>query len=120
VAVGARVDEPQWPTGWRWHGAADAARAHQSSAPHGYGAPFSGVFFLQNRRGARNSPRGLQPVGSYGARCAAARFKLEPSATVGGSSKGRLTTRLAKMGAAQDVEHHCRVDGAREASHAAR
>jgi hypothetical protein len=37
---------------------------------------------------------------------------------MGGSSKGRLKTRLGKMGAAQDVEHQCQVDGAQEASHA--
>jgi hypothetical protein len=63
---------------------------------------------------------GLQQVGSSGAGRVAARLKLQPSAMVGGSSKGRLMTRLGKMGAMQDVEHRRRVDGAREASHAAR
>jgi hypothetical protein len=47
-------------------------------------------------------------------------FKLQPSATVGESSKGRLTTWLSKTGATQDLEHRCRVDGARELLHAAR
>jgi hypothetical protein len=40
VVVGARVDGPQCPTGWRGHG---VAGAHQSSVLHGYGAPFSVV-----------------------------------------------------------------------------
>jgi hypothetical protein len=48
-----------------------------------------------------------------------ARFKLQPSAMVGGSSKAWLTIRLGKTGAVVDVEHQRRVDGAREASHAA-
>jgi hypothetical protein len=62
---------------------------------------------------------GLQSAGGSRAGRAAARFKLQPLAMVGGSSKGRLTTRLGKMGAAQGVEHRRWVDGAREASHAA-
>jgi hypothetical protein len=63
---------------------------------------------------------GLQPVGASGEGRAAAWFKLQPLAMVGGSSKGWLTTRLGKTGVAQDVEHRHRVDGAREASHAVR
>jgi hypothetical protein len=39
---------------------------------------------------------GLQPAG---------RLKLHPLVMVAGSSKGRLTTKLGKMSAAQDVEH---------------
>jgi hypothetical protein len=61
---------------------------------------------------------GLQPAGGSKAGCVAARFKLQPSTTVGGRSKGWLTIRLGKTGAAQDVEHRRRVDKAREASHA--
>jgi hypothetical protein len=99
------MDGSQRPTGWRRHGAADAARAHRSSALHGYGAPFFVVFLPTEPAGCGVLTRGAfnwrgTPVG-----CAAARLKLQPSATVGGSSKGRLTTRLGKMGAAQDVEH---------------
>jgi hypothetical protein len=63
---------------------------------------------------------GLQPAGSSGAGCAVERLKLRPSAMVAGNSKRQLTTRLGKIGVAQDVDHRCRVDGAREASHAAR
>jgi hypothetical protein len=62
---------------------------------------------------------GLLPVGGSGAGCAVTRFKLQPSATVGEHSKGQLTTRLGHMGAAQNVEHQRRVDGARGASHVA-
>jgi hypothetical protein len=47
------------------------------------------------------------------------RLKLRPSVMVAGSSKGQLRARLSKMGAAEDVDHGRRVDGAREASHAA-
>jgi hypothetical protein len=43
--------------------------------------------------------RGLQPVGSSGAGCATARLKLRPSATVAGSNKGQIMTRLGKVGA---------------------
>jgi hypothetical protein len=43
MAVGARVDGPQCPTGWRQHGAAGAAGAHRSSVLHGFGALFSVV-----------------------------------------------------------------------------
>jgi hypothetical protein len=57
-------------------------------------------------------------VGGSGAGRVAARFKLQPSAIVRGSSKGRLMTRLGKMVVVQDVEHWHRVDGAHEASHA--
>jgi hypothetical protein len=50
---------------------------------------------------------------------AAARFKPEPSATVGKGSKGWLTTRLGQTGAARNVEHRRRVDGAQGVSHTA-
>jgi hypothetical protein len=40
VVVGARVDDPQRPTGWQRHGVAGAARAHWSNALHDYGAIF--------------------------------------------------------------------------------
>jgi hypothetical protein len=63
---------------------------------------------------------GLQPAGSSRARRAAATFKLQPSVMVGEAPMGQLMTRLAKMGAAQDVEHRCRVDRATEASLAMR
>jgi hypothetical protein len=43
---------------------------------------------------------GLQPVGSSGAGRVVERFKLQPSMTVGGSSKGRVMTRLGETGAA--------------------
>jgi hypothetical protein len=62
---------------------------------------------------------GLLPAGGSRVGCVAARFKLQPLAMVGGHSKSRLTARLGKTGAVQNVEHRCRVDGARGASHAA-
>jgi hypothetical protein len=62
---------------------------------------------------------GHQLAGGFGAGHVVARFKLQPSAMVGGSSKAWLTIRLGKTGAVVDVEHQRRVDGAREASHAA-
>jgi hypothetical protein len=61
----------------------------------------------------------LLPAGGSGAGCAVARFKLQPSVMVGGCSKGRLTTRLGKMGAVHDVEHRRQVDAAQEASYVA-
>jgi hypothetical protein len=78
-----------------------------------------GGFSSYGTGGMRGTDQGgLLPTGGSGAGCVAARFKLQPSVMVGGSSKGWLTTRLGKMGAVQDVEHQHRVDGAREASHA--
>jgi hypothetical protein len=62
---------------------------------------------------------GLQPTGNSRAGRAVVRLKLRPSATVAGSSKGQLMTRLGKMGAAKCVDHWGRVDGAREATHVA-
>jgi hypothetical protein len=47
------------------------------------------------------------------------RLKLQPSATVVGSSKGELTMKFGKMIVAYDVDHRRWVDGAREVSHAA-
>jgi hypothetical protein len=57
--------------------------------------------------------------GGFGVGRAAARFKPQLSATVGERCKGRLTKRLDQTGAAQNVEHRRRVDGARGVSHAA-
>jgi hypothetical protein len=62
---------------------------------------------------------GLLPAGGSGVGHAAARFKVQPLAMVGGCSKGWLKTRLGKTGATQDVEHRCRVDGARQPSYTA-
>jgi hypothetical protein len=45
VVVGARVDSSQRLIEWWRHGAAGAAKAHRSSALHGYGALFL-MFFL--------------------------------------------------------------------------
>jgi hypothetical protein len=66
-----------------------AARAHRSSALHGYGAPFS-VFYLPTElAGCEELTKGgRQPVGSSGAGCVVVRLKLRPSGTVGGSSEG--------------------------------
>jgi hypothetical protein len=61
---------------------------------------------------------GLLPTRGSGVGRAVARFKLQPSATVGERSKGRLTTRLGQMGVVQNIEHRRRVDGARGVSHA--
>jgi hypothetical protein len=60
----------------------------------------------------RNSPRGLLPAGGSGAGRVVARFNLQPSTTVGECSKDRLMIRLGNMGAARNVEHRRRVDGA--------
>jgi hypothetical protein len=57
--------------------------------------------------------------GGTGAGHAVARFKPQPSTTVGERSKGRLMARLDQMGAARNIEHRRRVYGARGASHAA-
>jgi hypothetical protein len=62
---------------------------------------------------------GLLPTGGSGVGRAAARFKTQPSVTVGQWSKGWLTTRLGQMGAAWNVEHRRRVNGTRGASHTA-
>jgi hypothetical protein len=79
-----------------------------------------GGFYSYGTDGVQGTNQGgLQPTGSSRAGHAIARFKLQPSALVGGSSKGRLTIRLGKTGAAQDVEHRRWVDGSREASHVA-
>jgi hypothetical protein len=75
--------------------------------------------FLRYRWSARNSPRGSSTSGGSEAGCAAVRFKPQPSAMVGEHSKGWLTARLGQTGAARNVEHRRRVDGARGASHSA-
>jgi hypothetical protein len=62
----------------------------------------------------------LQPVRSSGAGHAVVRLKLQPLATVAGSSKGQLTTRLGKTGVVKCVDHRHWIDRAWEAAHAAR
>jgi hypothetical protein len=84
--------------------------------PH-YGAPSWMWFLPMGAAGCEKLTKGSLAAGSSKAGCAAARLKLRPSAMVARSSKEQLTTRLGKMGVAQDVDHRCRVDGAREASH---
>jgi hypothetical protein len=93
VAVGARFDSPQRPI-------------------DGGGFVF-GVFSSYGTGGVRGTHQGgLLPVGGSRAGCATARFKPQPSATVGERSKGWLTIRLGQMGATQNVEQRRRVDGA--------
>jgi hypothetical protein len=78
-----------------------AARAHWISTLHGYGAPFSVIFSSYRTSGVRGTHQGgLQPVRSSGAGHVVERFKLQPSMTVGGSSKGQVMTRLGETGAA--------------------
>jgi hypothetical protein len=106
VAVGARLDDPQRPTG--------GGGSVQPAWPVLTGAPcytamvlrFQCFLFLRNQWSARNSPRGSS-TGGGGSRAghAVARFKPQPPAMVGEHSKGRLTTRLGQMGAAQNIEH---------------
>jgi hypothetical protein len=81
---------------------------------------FSG-FSSYGTGGVRGTHQGgLLPAGGSKAGRAVARFKLQPSAMVGGGlSKGRLMTRLGKTGVVHDVELRRRVDGASEASYAA-
>jgi hypothetical protein len=113
MAIGARVDGPQCPTGWQWHGAAGTAEAHQSFALHSNGAPFFGGLSSYGTGGVRGTHQSvLLLAGGTRAGCGAARFMLQHSAMVGGHSNGRLTTRMGKTGAAQDLEHRCWVDGA--------
>jgi hypothetical protein len=97
---------------------AGVAGDDRSSTLPGYGAPFW-VFSSYETGGVRGTHQGgLLPVGGSRAGHVAARFKPQPLATVGERSKGRLTTRLGQTGAARNVEHQCRVNGARGASHA--
>jgi hypothetical protein len=102
--------------------AAGAAGAHQSSALHGYGALFSVVSLptepvgcekLTKGGSSTDRGRGLQ------SRTCGSKVQASTFGDGGGRSTGQLTTRLGKMGVAKDVEHRRRVDGAREASHAA-
>jgi hypothetical protein len=79
-----------------------------------------GVFASYGTGGVRGTHQGgLLPAGGSGVGCAVARFKPQPSVTVGERSKGRLTARLGQSGVARNLEHRRRVDGARGASHTA-
>jgi hypothetical protein len=101
---------------------AGAIGAHLSSTLHGYGAPFLVISVLTELVECKKLTKEVfYWWGGGGSRAgrATARFKLQPSATVGVRSNCRLTTRLGKTGAAWDVEHRRRVDGARGVSHAA-
>jgi hypothetical protein len=86
---------------------AGAAGVHQSSALHGYGAPFLVVSLPMEPVECEELTKGVS-----GAGCAAERFKLQPLAVVGECSKGQLKIRLGQTGAARNVEHRCWVDGA--------
>jgi hypothetical protein len=115
VAIGARVDGPQHPTGWRRHSAAGTAGAHRSSVLHGYGALFLVVSIPTEPVECEELTKGVfyrWGRGGFEARRVAAWFKLQPSTMVGEHSKGRLMTRLGQMGAAWNVEHQRQVDGA--------
>jgi hypothetical protein len=100
---------------------ADAARAHRSSVLQAMVLHFWWFLFLRNRWGVRNSPRGSSTGGGLWSRTCNGKVQASTFGDGGGRgcSKGRLTRRLGKTGAAQDVEHRRRVDGAREASYAA-
>jgi hypothetical protein len=98
---------PTTPDRWRRLGAAGVAGAHRSSVLHGYGAPFS-VFSLPTEPvECEELTKGVFYRWGGGSRAghAVARFKPQPPAMVGEHSKGRLTTRLGQMGAAQNIEH---------------
>jgi hypothetical protein len=117
VVIGLRVDDPQCPTRWRRHGA--AAPWPELRATRLWCSIFGG-FSSHRTGGVRGTHEGgLLPVGGSGVGCVAAKFMLQPSAMVGERSKGRLTTRLSQTGAAWNVEHQRRVDGARGVSHTA-
>jgi hypothetical protein len=116
------LDDPERPTGgggsvrstrWR-HG-----HYGRSSVLHGYGALFL-VFSLPTKsmECKELTKGGLLLAGGSGAGRAAVRFEPQPSAMVEERSKGWLTTRLGQRGAARNVEHRRRVDGARVASQA--
>jgi hypothetical protein len=86
-----------------------AARGIDTVAHHGTRRSKGGVLQWPNldvifgyRGGARSGTylRGLQPAGSSRAGRTTVRLKLQPSVTVAGSTKGQLTTRLGKTGAA--------------------
>jgi hypothetical protein len=81
---------------------------------------FRWFLILRNWRGARSSPRGSFTGGGLQSRTRSGKDQASPFGDGGGSSNGRLTTRLGKTGTVQDVEHRCRIDGAREGSYAAR
>jgi hypothetical protein len=88
MAIGARVDGPQFPTGWQWHGAAGTAGAHQSFALHSNGAPFFGGLSSYGTGGVRGTHQSvLLLAGGTRAGCGAARFMLQHSATVGGGTR---------------------------------
>jgi hypothetical protein len=104
--------------GQRGGAMASAAEAHRSSALHGHVALFS-VFSLPMELVVCGTHQGgLLPAAGSGAGHAVARFKPQSLAMVGERSKHRLTTSLGETGAAWNVEHQRRVDGARGASHA--
>jgi hypothetical protein len=97
---------------------ASTAGAHWSSALHGYGASFLVFSLPMDVVECEELTKGVfYKRGGSRARRVVARFKLQPSATVGECSEGWLTTRLGQMGATQNVEHRHQVDGARGASH---
>jgi hypothetical protein len=99
-----------------------AARCGRSSALRDYGAPFLVFLLPMELVECEEFTKGIfYRWGGGGTRAgrAAARFKPQPSTTVGERSKGRLTARLDQMGAARNVEHRRRVYGAQGASHAA-
>jgi hypothetical protein len=94
MVVGARVDGSQCSTRWWQHGAVDAARAHQSSALHDYGAMFLVGFLPTKPAGCEELTKGV--FNRRGAPEQDARWQGcdKPLTMVGGSSKGWITTRL--------------------------
>jgi hypothetical protein len=76
--------------------------------------------FLRNRWGARNSPIGSSSSGGHQSRMWGSKVHASTFGDGGGGghSNGRLTTRMGKTGAAQDLEHRRWVDGAWDASYA--
>jgi hypothetical protein len=126
MVVGARLDDPQRPTG----GGGLVRPAQWRHCRRGRSSPelrstwlwcsIFGVFSSYGTGGVRGTHQlGLLPAGASRAGRATVRCKPQPSAAVGERSKGRLTTRLGQTGVAWKVEHRRRVDGARGVSHAA-
>jgi hypothetical protein len=92
------VDEPQWPTGWRWHGAADAARAHQSSAPPGYGAPFSVGFLPTKSAGCEELTKGSSTGGELRSKMRGGNVQASTFGDGGGKLQGTAHNKASQNG----------------------
>jgi hypothetical protein len=95
VVVGARVDDPQCPTRWRWHGAAGAvapwpAQLELTGAPR-YTAMvlhFRWFLFLWNLWGARKSPMRSSTGGGLQSRMRGGKVQASTFDNGGGTLQG--------------------------------